>query len=113
MKFFFAHKWISLIQIKNAAGKENDGDARKPEEEGSKNCDGCSSSSATAEEAKVEAEPKEDPDPAAVPPPEKAARIEVEVEEGLEANAPERKKIDWNDKLLLAPLTTVGNLPFR
>lgn len=38
----------------------------------------------------------------------------VDVIEGtIEANEKEFKKIDWKNKIYLAPLTTVGNMPFR
>ncbi|WAQ95070.1 DUS3L-like protein [Mya arenaria] len=42
-----------------------------------------------------------------------ASGIECENTSVADLNVPEAKKIDFSDKLYLAPLTTVGNLPFR
>ena len=43
----------------------------------------------------------------------KKTRLELDADPVTIYNDGEKRRIDWRDKLYLAPLTTVGNLPFR
>lgn len=53
-------------------------------------------------------DPEEDGKPASTD-----SYISAETDKSLKTHVREKKLIDFSDKLYLAPLTTVGNLPFR
>lgn len=46
-------------------------------------------------------------------PPSTDSHVATETDKSLKTHVREKKLIDFSDKLYLAPLTTVGNLPFR